>query len=82
MNALKREVLAHLTRLGIELPAKEDLPEFVRTAIPRLVGIEWDEAQLEAIVAKLAEITDNDAAQRAAWGTAEVPAEEDLATST
>jgi hypothetical protein len=52
---LKRQVIAQLNRLTVELPpAMEDYGQFLKRVIPALTGLEWSEANLEAIVTALA----------------------------
>lgn len=58
--AQKRAVIGHFRRLEIELPPAEDLQTFLRMAIPALTGLAWSAENLEAIVGKLAGITDKD----------------------
>jgi hypothetical protein len=78
-NALKRQVIFHLkTRLEVELPEAADLPEFFRTAIPKLTGFDWNEDNLASIVEALEHINDREWATKTAWEAPEpVEAEEE-----
>lgn len=73
---LKREVIAQFRRLEIELPEKDDLASFIKSAIPRLTELEWSDDNLEEIVSRLGALTDKEAAQKTAWGEPEEPGEE------
>jgi len=86
VGQMKREVIAQFRRLEIDMPAKEDLAEFIKNAIPRLTGLEWNDENLEGIVSAMGAITDKEAAKKAAWGEPEKKeeepaAEEDLAAT-
>lgn len=76
VREMKREVLAQFTRLEIAMPDKEDLPGFIKAAIPALTELEWSDENLEEIVSRLGKITDKEAANKLAWGEPEAPAEE------
>ena len=67
----KRQVIAHFTRLEIELPAPDDRAAFIREAIPRLTGLQWSEENLQAIIEALALVTDKEQAQKLAWNAPE-----------
>ncbi|MER0170337.1 MAG: AAA family ATPase [Nitrosomonas sp.] len=85
INELKKQILFHLgERLDIGLPVdKQDLLEFIRSAIKKLTDIDYAEENLPAIVDALQTITDKEWAKDVAWGS---PAkkeekEEDLSTA-
>ena len=69
-KALKRQAYWHMKdRLQVDMPEKADLPQFFHSAIPALTDLEWADENLPDIVAKLAEITDKEAANATAWGS-------------
>lgn len=76
VNALKRDVLKHINRLEIELPPeKYEWGLFIARVVPKLTGTEYDEKNLEEIVAKLSAITDPAMAKAALEQQAEEPKE-------
>lgn len=90
VNDLKRQVIFQLDkRLEIGLPSdKKDIPEFVRTSIPKLTQLEFSEENLPAIVDALKAIEDKEWAVKTAWEAPEKvdeqpeeAKEEDLANS-
>lgn len=59
VNALKRDLLKHFTRLDIELPPEQfEWFPYIQKIVPMLTGTEYAEENLEEIVAKLSAITD------------------------
>lgn len=77
-KAQKKAVLAQLTRLGIDLPAGDDLAAFIKTAIPKLTKFEWSEENLTDILTALGAILDPQWAQNVAWGAPEEPKAPDV----
>jgi len=72
LNAIKSAIMNQVkNRLGIQMPAKEDLPAFYKSCIPKLTGLEMNEANLADILAKLQTIMDKEWAQKTAWGEPE-----------
>lgn len=68
VRGLKRDIFSQMkNRLEIAMPQPQELGEFMRTAIPNLTDLEWDEENLEVILDKLTTITDKAWAQKVAW---------------
>lgn len=84
VGELKKEVIAQFRRLEIQMPEKDDLAGFIKSAIPALTELEWTDENLEEIVSRLGKLTDKEEAQKLAWGEpekdeeAEIPAEEEV----
>lgn len=72
VDGIKRQILFQLKdRLAIELPAKEEVGEFIKKAIPALTKLEYSVDNLPAILDALKAIEDKEWASKTAWGEPE-----------
>lgn len=74
-RGLKREVLLTLRdRLELGIPTdKADAAEFIRMAVKKLTGLEWNEENVEKVAAALAQISDKAAAHKTVWEAGPAP---------